>query len=62
MSASPLSFAAWRARLGFSKSEAARRLGLSRNSIIDYEAGKARIPVHVALACAALAHGLPPIA
>ena len=57
----PASFAAWRERLGFSKSDAARRLGLSRNSIIAYETGASPIPLHVALACAAIAHGLPPI-
>ncbi len=48
-------FAEWRARFGWSKAEAARRLGLSRNSVIDYEAGKIRIPRYVELACEALA-------
>ena len=56
----PGSFTAWRSRLGFSKSEAARRLGLSRNSIIAYENGTAEIPLHVALACAAIALGVQP--
>jgi len=54
-------FAAWRERLGFTKSKAAIVLGLSRNSVIAYETGAKPIPLHVALACAALAHGLPPI-
>ncbi len=57
----PASFASWRARLGFTKADAARRLGLSRNSVQAYEEGTSPIPLHVALACAAIAHGLPPI-
>lgn len=51
-------FAAWRASLGLSKAAAARALGLSRNSVQWYEDGSRPIPRHVALACAALAHGL----
>ena len=54
------SLTAWRERLGLNRSEAARALGLSRNSIQHYEEGRA-IPLYVALACAALAHGIPPI-
>ena len=57
----PASFASWRARLGLTKSAAALRLGVSRNSIINYERGSMPIPLHIALACAAIAHGLPPI-
>lgn len=52
---------AWRNRLGLNKSEAAIALGLSRNGYEAYEAGRNRIPRHVALACAAIAYGLPPI-
>ncbi len=55
-----ISFAAWRARLGFTKADAARRLGLSRNSVQAYEQGTSPIPLHVALACAALALGIAP--
>jgi transcriptional regulator with XRE-family HTH domain len=55
------SLAAWRARLQVNKSEAARRLGLSRNAYDGYESGRKRIPLYVALAAAALAFGLPPI-
>jgi transcriptional regulator with XRE-family HTH domain len=51
-------FAAWRARLGITKSETARRLGMSRNSVIAYEAGTQGIPLYVALACAAVEKGL----
>ncbi len=56
----PASFLAWRKRLGLTKIEAARRLGVGRNTILAYETGKATIPLYVALACAALAFGLPP--
>ena len=55
------SFAAWRARLELNKSQVALVLGLSRNAVIGYESGAKRIPLYVALACAAVAHGLPPI-
>ena len=54
-------FAAWRARLGLSKSEAAQVLGLSRNSVIAYETGRRPLPRHVALACAAVEGGIAPI-
>lgn len=58
----PKSLSAWRERLGLNKSEASRRLGLSRNAYDGYEGGVRRIPLYVALACSALAYGLPPIA
>ena len=54
-------FSAWRSRLGLSKSEAARILGLSRNSVIAYETGRRPLPRHVALACAAVEEGIEPI-
>jgi len=55
----------WRKRLGLNKSAASAALGLSPNAYAAYERGhyngKPRpIPVHVALACAALAMGIPP--
>jgi len=49
--------AAWRKKLGLVQREAAARLGISRRSYQGYEAG-AKIPKAIALACAALAHGL----
>lgn len=52
-------FIAWRAHLGISGAEAARRLGVSKNMPAAYEKGRP-IPLYVALACAALAFGLPP--
>jgi DNA-binding XRE family transcriptional regulator len=57
----PATLFSWRTRLGLNKTEAAKALGLSRNGYDYYETGRYRIPLHVALACAAIAHGLPPI-
>jgi transcriptional regulator with XRE-family HTH domain len=57
----PATLLAWRERLGFNQSEAARRLGCSRNAYLNWETGRSRIPLYVALACAAIAYGLPPI-
>jgi DNA-binding XRE family transcriptional regulator len=51
----------WRERLGLNKSEAALRLGVSRRAYGAYEAGENRIPLYIALACAAVANGLPPM-
>lgn len=55
------SLIAWRNRLGFKKAEAARRLGVSWTTYASYETGKTKIPLYVALACSAIAHGLPPM-
>jgi transcriptional regulator with XRE-family HTH domain len=57
----PASFTAWRTRLKLNKSKAALALGLSRNALTGYENGSKNIPRYVALACAALAFGLPPV-
>jgi transcriptional regulator with XRE-family HTH domain len=57
----PASLTAWRENLRLNRSEACRRLGLSRNALESYEKGERRIPLYIALACAALAFGLPPI-
>lgn len=58
----PASFTAWRERLGYNKAEASRRLGCSQNTVAAWETGKAKIPLYIALACQALANGLPPMA
>ncbi len=57
----PASLTAWRARLKWTKLRAAKELGISRQSYADYEAGLRPIPHVVALACAAIAFGLPPV-
>ncbi len=48
-------------RLGYNKSEAASALGIARSTLDRYLAGDVAIPKSIALACAAIAHGLPPI-
>jgi plasmid maintenance system antidote protein VapI len=53
------SLAAWMERLGFNKVRAAAALGISRNTLDGYLTGKHDIPKTVALACAAIAYGLP---
>ncbi len=62
----PEDFHAWRKRMGFKKIEAARALGIGVRTLDYYEAGErsdggaSPIPRAIALACAALAFGLPP--
>ncbi len=61
---SPIDFSAWLTLMGrggrpLSEREAARRLGVCRNTVKGYRRGEARIPAHIALACSALAFGLP---
>jgi len=55
------SLRAWRKRLGLSQRDAAEALGVSLRQYSDYERGIAEVPQTVALACAALAYGLPPM-
>ena len=57
----PATFRAWRKRLGLNRGQAAEALGCSRNTIPRWESGETEIPLYIALACAAIAHGLPPI-
>lgn len=53
---------AFRERMGWNRSELAEHLGADRKTVGRYEDGKTKpIPKYVALACAALAHGLPPM-
>jgi len=63
----PAQFAAWRERLHLSKRAAAEALGVHPETIANYESGQRRdtgkrveIPRAIALACSAIAHGLPP--
>ncbi|PIE07539.1 MAG: hypothetical protein CSA74_06950 [Rhodobacterales bacterium] len=51
-------FNAWMDHMGFSGLEAARQLGIGKNTVPTYRREGA--PKHIALACAALAFGLPP--
>lgn len=49
-----------RARLNWSQAEAARRLGCSARSIVNWEKGTSKIPKNIALAAAAVVMNLPP--
>lgn len=55
------SLRAWRKRLNLSQRAAAEALGVSLRQYSDYERGVADVPHTVALACAAVAYGLPPM-
>ncbi len=50
-------FTAWMAHMKLGVGEAARLLGLGRNTVPRYMQDGA--PDHVAYACSAIAHGLP---
>ena len=49
-----------RARLKWSQAEAARKLGCSARSIVNWESGVSKIPKNIALAAAAVVMNLPP--
>lgn len=51
-------FNAWKSSIGISGLEAARRLGISKNTVTRYSRQGA--PHNIALACAAIAVGLKP--
>jgi transcriptional regulator with XRE-family HTH domain len=57
----PAAFKAWRKRLGLSQRGAGDALGLSLRAVQNYESGERRVTKTLALACAAVAFGLPPI-
>jgi hypothetical protein len=50
------------AKLGVSRAELCRRIGIAYNTGIAYSTGTAKIPKPIALACAAVAAGLAPYA
>lgn len=52
-------FRDFRARMGWTKKRLAEELEIDRRSVARYEEQGA--PRHIALACAALAQGLPPM-
>jgi transcriptional regulator with XRE-family HTH domain len=61
----PDDFKAWRKAMEMNQAQAGEALGLTRETIVNYEAGKRRdngkpvvIPKTVALACLAIQHGL----
>jgi DNA-binding XRE family transcriptional regulator len=55
------SLTALRKRLKLSKSAFALQIGVGRRTLGQYEAEESPIPLTVALACAAIAFGLPPM-
>jgi transcriptional regulator with XRE-family HTH domain len=57
---SPQDFIAWRKALGMRSAEAARRLGVSPNTVTAYEKGRSEIPLYISLACSAIALSVPP--
>jgi transcriptional regulator with XRE-family HTH domain len=58
---SPSSLIAVRKRMKLSQTLFAKLVGIGRRTLIRYETGQSPIPKTVALACAALAFGLPPM-
>jgi transcriptional regulator with XRE-family HTH domain len=57
----PATFRQWRKRLGYTQAEAAQAIGMGTRQCQKYEQGEAPIPLTVALACAAVAMGVPPL-
>ena len=58
----PASLIAWRERLHLTVVAASAALCCGRRSIQSWEAGRTTIPRYIALACAAIAQGIPPVA
>lgn len=47
----PTQLTEWRKSLGLNRVNAAKALGMSRNTLAGYEAGDVRIPLYVEYAC-----------
>ena len=56
----PSDLTAWITSRGLSHRGAARALDISTDRLYRLLDGSARIPEHIALACAAISHPLPP--
>lgn len=64
----PRDFRRWRRKLGLTQAQAAEKLGMGCSAIAQYDTGKRRAPAeiievlprYIALACAAISHGLAP--
>jgi plasmid maintenance system antidote protein VapI len=56
----PADLATWIESRGLSHRGAAKALDISANRLYRFLEGSARIPEHIALACAAISHPLPP--
>lgn len=59
---SPTDLEAFRARMNWTRKVLGRELDISQNRLRRMLEGAVPIPRHIALACAALAYGLPPLA
>lgn len=56
------SFQQWRMRHAWTIAQAAEKLGVHRNTAASYERLQdAKVPKHIALACAAISYGLDPM-
>ncbi|WP_442969817.1 helix-turn-helix domain-containing protein [Roseibium sp. Sym1] len=54
-------FHSWRVRHKLSLAQASQVLGCSKTSLVNWEKGRTRIPLYIALACSAYSFGLPPM-
>ena len=57
----PEQFTAWMKRLGYNQVRAAEAIGTTRQSVAKMSRGEMPVSRTVALACSAIAYGLPPM-